>query len=124
MSNVVTYITVASLVEIMNYFSGGNFDIPNTFDFGNYGLENEFAAVLPDGRFPGFGEIGDPLRDGTSGLNGFDPILEMPGQIFEDEDAVHDTFNEFERNQGNPGKIENFGSSKNIGAQSARQKLT
>ena len=40
-------------------------------------------------------------------MNGFDPILEMPGQIFEDEDAVNDTFNEFERNQGNPGKIEN-----------------
>ena len=87
--------------KLRDIFSGGNFDIPNTFDFGNYGLENEFAAVLPDGRFPGFGEIGDPLRE----LNGFDPILEMPGHIFEDQETVTDTFDEFERNQENPGKI-------------------
>ena len=90
--------------KIFQNFSGGNFDdfdIPNSFEFGNYGLDNEFAAILPDGRFPGFGEIGDPLRDGMSGLNGFDPILEMPGHSFVDEAAVEDTFEEFERNKGN-----------------------
>ena len=36
-----------------------------------------------------------------SGLNGFDPILEMPGHSFVDEAAVEDTFEEFERNKGN-----------------------
>ena len=36
-------------------------------------------------------------------MNGFDPILEMPGPSIEDEAAVEDTFAEFERNLDSPG---------------------
>ena len=47
-------------------------------------------------------------------MNGFDPILEMPGHSFEDEGAVEDTFKEFERNRDIPGEIESYKIQKQI----------